>query len=199
MSYPHPKRNFIPKAVLMKTGMRPVNAAKPKAAYNAVKINRFNVVKASACWVWMPKNRVVDHVSKNISASVTLKRLDYIDAQGRFKCIGSGEARVQQRKRRIQRRVQQKQKDQKDEVFRRILLAKKMKIYAYDRTPPLSLPLPPPIRSEFDGILPNNLQNGDEMMEDSRIEFLHVNITAVGEKVNAAESLLVVSTEVNAN
>ncbi|GJQ96438.1 ribonuclease H-like domain-containing protein [Tanacetum coccineum] len=85
MSYPHPKRNFVPKAVLMKTGMRPVNAAKPKAAYNAVKRNRFNVVKASACWVWMPKNRVVDHVSKNISASVTLKRLDYIDAQGRFK------------------------------------------------------------------------------------------------------------------
>ncbi|GJW93803.1 hypothetical protein Tco_0173475 [Tanacetum coccineum] len=79
MSYPHPKRNFVPKAVLMKTGMRPVNAAKPKAAYNAV--------KTSACWVWMPKNRMVDHVSKNISASVTLKRLDYIDAQGRFKSV----------------------------------------------------------------------------------------------------------------
>ncbi|GJT59424.1 hypothetical protein Tco_1002957 [Tanacetum coccineum] len=87
MSYPHPKRNFVPKAVLMKTGMRPVNAAKPKAAYNAVKRNMFNVVKASAYWVWMPKNRVVDHVSKNTSASVTLKRLDYIDAQGRFKSV----------------------------------------------------------------------------------------------------------------
>ncbi|GJR96332.1 ribonuclease H-like domain-containing protein [Tanacetum coccineum] len=60
MSYPHLKRNFVPKAVLMKTGMRLVN---------------------------MPKNRVVDHVSKNISASVTLKRLDYIDAQGRFKSV----------------------------------------------------------------------------------------------------------------
>ncbi|GKB30992.1 hypothetical protein Tco_0870393 [Tanacetum coccineum] len=87
MSYPHPKRNFVPKAVLMKTGMRPVNAAKPKAAYNVVKRNRFNDVKAPACWVWMPKNRVVDHVSKNISASVTLKRLDYIYAQGRFKSV----------------------------------------------------------------------------------------------------------------
>ncbi|GKD33492.1 hypothetical protein Tco_1249001, partial [Tanacetum coccineum] len=87
MSYPHPKRNFVPKAVLMKTGMRPVNAANPKAAYNAVKRNMFNDVKASTCWVWMPKNRVVDHVSKNISASVTLKRLDYIDAQGRFKSV----------------------------------------------------------------------------------------------------------------
>ncbi|GKF79390.1 hypothetical protein Tco_0234958, partial [Tanacetum coccineum] len=40
--------NFVPKAVLMKTGMKPVNAAKPKAAYNAVKRNMFNVVKASA-------------------------------------------------------------------------------------------------------------------------------------------------------
>ncbi|GJR32943.1 hypothetical protein Tco_1109175 [Tanacetum coccineum] len=87
ITHPNPKRNFVPKAVLMKTGMRPVNAAKPKAAYNAVKRNRFNAVKASACWVWMPKNRVVDHVSKNISASVTLKRLDYIDAQGRFKSV----------------------------------------------------------------------------------------------------------------
>ncbi|GJU50228.1 hypothetical protein Tco_1219783 [Tanacetum coccineum] len=60
MSYPHPKRNFVPKAVLMKTGMRPVNAAKPKAAYNAVKRNRFNAVKASACWVWMERIRVMD-------------------------------------------------------------------------------------------------------------------------------------------
>ncbi|GKF12722.1 hypothetical protein Tco_0050648, partial [Tanacetum coccineum] len=43
-------------------------------------------------------------------------------------CAGSGEAKVQQRKRRIQRRVQQKQKDQEDEVFGRILSAKKMKV-----------------------------------------------------------------------
>ncbi|GKA68455.1 hypothetical protein Tco_0768372 [Tanacetum coccineum] len=48
---------------------------------------RFNDVKASACWVWKPKNRVIDHVSKNNIASVTLKRLDYIDAQGRFKSV----------------------------------------------------------------------------------------------------------------
>ncbi|GJY01952.1 hypothetical protein Tco_0360104 [Tanacetum coccineum] len=41
ITHPNPKRNFVPKAVLMKTGMRPVNAAKPKAAYNAVKRNRW--------------------------------------------------------------------------------------------------------------------------------------------------------------
>ncbi|GJW57835.1 hypothetical protein Tco_0104566 [Tanacetum coccineum] len=112
MSYPHPKRNFVPKAVLMKTGMRPLNAARPgvgvnaakqKAAYNVVKGNRFNVVKASVCWVWMPKNRVVDHVSQNISALVTLKRFDYIDVQGRFKWMhkfrgGRSAARVAKEK-----------------------------------------------------------------------------------------------------
>ncbi|GJZ27342.1 hypothetical protein Tco_0571595, partial [Tanacetum coccineum] len=73
--------------VLMRSGIKAINTAKPKDAHNAVKRNRFNVVKASTCWVWMPKNRVVDHVSKNISASVTLKILDYIDAQGRFKSV----------------------------------------------------------------------------------------------------------------
>ncbi|GJT64056.1 hypothetical protein Tco_1015536 [Tanacetum coccineum] len=64
---------------------RQVNTARPKAVVNVVRKNQVNAVKASACWVWMPKNRVIDHVSKNNSASVTLKRLDYIDAQGRFK------------------------------------------------------------------------------------------------------------------
>ncbi|GJU56001.1 hypothetical protein Tco_1229715 [Tanacetum coccineum] len=58
-----------------------------RSTVNTVRARGFNAVKASACWVWMPKNRVVDHVSKNISASVTLKRLDYIDVQGRFKSV----------------------------------------------------------------------------------------------------------------
>ncbi|GJW21431.1 ribonuclease H-like domain-containing protein [Tanacetum coccineum] len=62
-----------------------INTAKLKDAHNAVKRNRFNIVKASTCLFWMPKNIVIDHVSKNNSALVTLKRFDYIDAQGRFK------------------------------------------------------------------------------------------------------------------
>ncbi|GJS99125.1 hypothetical protein Tco_0820295 [Tanacetum coccineum] len=79
---------MIPQDVLMRSGIKAVNAAKPKAVHNgAVKGNRFNAIKASACWVWMPKNRVIDHVSKNNSASVTLKRFDYIDAQGRFNLV----------------------------------------------------------------------------------------------------------------
>ncbi|GJU46560.1 putative ribonuclease H-like domain-containing protein [Tanacetum coccineum] len=37
------------------------NTARPKAVVNVVKGNNFNVVKASACWVWKPKDKVLDH------------------------------------------------------------------------------------------------------------------------------------------
>ncbi|GKD55263.1 ribonuclease H-like domain-containing protein, partial [Tanacetum coccineum] len=64
MTHLSPKRNMVPKAVLM-SGMnvntaRPkavVNAARLKAVLNAVKGNQVNVVKASACWVWKPKTK----------------------------------------------------------------------------------------------------------------------------------------------
>ncbi|GJW93372.1 putative ribonuclease H-like domain-containing protein [Tanacetum coccineum] len=62
-----------------------VNIARPKAVLSAVKGNKGNVVKASACWVWKPKYNVLDHVSKNNGASMSFKRFDYIDAQGRSK------------------------------------------------------------------------------------------------------------------
>ncbi|GKF55920.1 hypothetical protein Tco_0166260 [Tanacetum coccineum] len=64
-----------------------VNTAKPKAVLNAVKGNQINVIKASACWVWKPKTKVIDHVSKHNSASYILKRFDYIDAQGISKSV----------------------------------------------------------------------------------------------------------------
>ncbi|GJU20095.1 putative ribonuclease H-like domain-containing protein [Tanacetum coccineum] len=38
-----------------------INIARPKAVFNAVKGNNFNTVKASAYWVWKPKNKVLDH------------------------------------------------------------------------------------------------------------------------------------------
>ncbi|GKB01618.1 uncharacterized mitochondrial protein-like protein [Tanacetum coccineum] len=44
-----------------------INTARPKAVVNAVKGNSFNAVKASACWVWKPKTKVLDHVSKHNS------------------------------------------------------------------------------------------------------------------------------------
>ncbi|GJV33042.1 putative ribonuclease H-like domain-containing protein [Tanacetum coccineum] len=40
---------------------------RPKAVVNAVKGNNVNAVKASACWVWKPKTKVLDHVSKHNS------------------------------------------------------------------------------------------------------------------------------------
>nr|GEW67351.1 hypothetical protein [Tanacetum cinerariifolium] len=62
-----------------------VNTARPKAVVNAVKGNHVNAIKASACWVWKPKTKVIDHVFKHNSALITLKKFDYIDAQGRSK------------------------------------------------------------------------------------------------------------------
>ncbi|GKC24476.1 putative ribonuclease H-like domain-containing protein [Tanacetum coccineum] len=129
MTHPHPKRNFVPRAVLMKSGLktlntarqnssraavsvntaRPINTAYPKPTVNCArttsnvfniahshvrrpfnmftsnknsnfneKVNTIkgnvttvgpkvvvsdeaNVVKASACWVWRPKQKVLDH------------------------------------------------------------------------------------------------------------------------------------------
>ncbi|GJX04272.1 putative ribonuclease H-like domain-containing protein [Tanacetum coccineum] len=63
-----------------------VNTASPKAAntarphsavVNVVRDNQANVVKASTCWVWRP--------TKLDSASITLKKHNYIDARGRSK------------------------------------------------------------------------------------------------------------------
>ncbi|GJU19829.1 hypothetical protein Tco_1153171 [Tanacetum coccineum] len=60
-----------------------VNVARLKAVVNDVKGNNVNAVKALACWVWKPKTKALDHVSKHNSASITtLKEVDYIDAQG---------------------------------------------------------------------------------------------------------------------
>ncbi|GKD14881.1 putative ribonuclease H-like domain-containing protein [Tanacetum coccineum] len=64
-----------------------VNTARPKAVLSVVKENKGNAVKASACWVWRPKHKVLDHVSRNNGASMSFKRFDYIDAQGRSKHV----------------------------------------------------------------------------------------------------------------
>nr|GEX33185.1 uncharacterized mitochondrial protein AtMg00810-like [Tanacetum cinerariifolium] len=64
-----------------------VNTVGPKAVVNAVFENKVNDVKASACWFWKPKTKVIDHVSKDNSASITLKKIDYVDAQGRSKSV----------------------------------------------------------------------------------------------------------------
>ncbi|GJV80951.1 putative ribonuclease H-like domain-containing protein [Tanacetum coccineum] len=88
-AHPSAHRNMVPRAVLMKTGLRslntarPVNTAHPKTTdYSARPMSHFsklaqstvNAIKASACWVWRP--------TKLNSASITLKRHNYVDARG---------------------------------------------------------------------------------------------------------------------
>ncbi|GKB50168.1 putative ribonuclease H-like domain-containing protein [Tanacetum coccineum] len=57
-----------------------VNTVRPNSAVvNAVRTNQVNVVKALACWVRRP--------AKLNSASITLKRHNYVDARGRSKSM----------------------------------------------------------------------------------------------------------------
>ncbi|GKB58821.1 putative reverse transcriptase domain-containing protein [Tanacetum coccineum] len=57
-----------------------VNTARPNSAVvNTVRANQANVIKASTCWVWRP--------TKLNSASITLKKHNYIDARGRSKSL----------------------------------------------------------------------------------------------------------------
>nr|GFA89807.1 ribonuclease H-like domain-containing protein [Tanacetum cinerariifolium] len=54
---------------------RVVNTIRPSSpVVNDVRANQINVVKASACWVWRP--------TKLNSASITLKKHNYVDARG---------------------------------------------------------------------------------------------------------------------
>ncbi|GKA35255.1 putative ribonuclease H-like domain-containing protein [Tanacetum coccineum] len=78
--------SFIKKVNIVK-GTR-VNTARPKAVLSAIKGNKGNVVKASACWVWRPKPKVLDHVSRNNGASVSFKRFDYGNPQQDLKNKG---------------------------------------------------------------------------------------------------------------
>ncbi|GJU95099.1 ribonuclease H-like domain-containing protein [Tanacetum coccineum] len=104
MTHPHPKRNFVPRAVLMNSGLKTLKTARPasnvfkkahshdrrpfnkfttnknskfnekvntvrgnvttagpKVVVSDNKGNEANAIKASACWVWKPKHKVLDH------------------------------------------------------------------------------------------------------------------------------------------
>ncbi|GJW59416.1 putative ribonuclease H-like domain-containing protein [Tanacetum coccineum] len=157
LTHPHPKRNFVPTAVLTKSGNVPVNTAKQSSSraavsnstaryvntaasrptvngakpssnvfhkshssvkrtiyqrttpknsnfnekVNTAKVNNVttagtkavvsvvqgheeNVVKSSACCIWRPTGKVIDHISKD-SGSYMPKRFDYVDPQSRLK------------------------------------------------------------------------------------------------------------------
>ncbi|GJU17512.1 reverse transcriptase domain-containing protein [Tanacetum coccineum] len=47
---------------------------------------RENAVKSSACWIWRPTGKVIDHISKD-SGSYMPKIFDYVDPQGILKSV----------------------------------------------------------------------------------------------------------------
>ncbi|GJT95975.1 hypothetical protein Tco_1091493 [Tanacetum coccineum] len=93
--------NFTKKVNTVK-GTR-VKTARPKAVLSAIKGNKGNVVKASACWVWRPKHKVLDHgnphqdlkdkgvINSGCSRHMTRNRsylTDYEEIDGRFVAFG---------------------------------------------------------------------------------------------------------------
>nr|GEY11432.1 hypothetical protein [Tanacetum cinerariifolium] len=66
-------------SIISKPMIKQVNTARQKAVINVVRTNQINDVKASACWVWRP--------IKPNSASIILKRYDYVDVRGRSKSV----------------------------------------------------------------------------------------------------------------
>ncbi|GKB60441.1 putative ribonuclease H-like domain-containing protein [Tanacetum coccineum] len=95
LTHPHPKRNFVPTAVLTKSGNVLVNTAKvnnvttagTKAIVSAVQGHEENVVKSSACWIWRPTGKIIDHISKD-SGSYMPKRFNYGNPQYAFQDQG---------------------------------------------------------------------------------------------------------------
>ncbi|GKC95017.1 putative ribonuclease H-like domain-containing protein, partial [Tanacetum coccineum] len=79
-SFDHAEANFNTARSVNTARPKAVNTARPHSAVvNAVRTNQANVVKASSCWVWRP--------TKLDSASITLKKHNYINARGRSKSL----------------------------------------------------------------------------------------------------------------
>ncbi|GJS58370.1 hypothetical protein Tco_0653154 [Tanacetum coccineum] len=53
----------------------------PKAIVSDNKEHEANAVKASTCWVWRPKQKVLDYVSRHNGASMNFKSFDYGNPQ----------------------------------------------------------------------------------------------------------------------
>ncbi|GKD64058.1 hypothetical protein Tco_1306166, partial [Tanacetum coccineum] len=79
LTHPSPKRNMVPRTVLTKSGPISLNTARPINTGTRVNTARpkavLSAVKASTCWVWRPKHKVLDHVYRNIVHQCPLKDL----------------------------------------------------------------------------------------------------------------------------
>jgi hypothetical protein len=81
------KKDLVDSADKANSAVKADSAVLPKVVTDTVVGNHFYAVKASACWVWKPKVKVLDHVLRHSSAPMQLKKFDYFDAQGRSKSV----------------------------------------------------------------------------------------------------------------
>ncbi|GKD76965.1 putative ribonuclease H-like domain-containing protein, partial [Tanacetum coccineum] len=79
------EKKMVEKTVWNNARRGNVTTIGPKAVVSDNKGNEANAFKALACWVWIPKQKVLDHVSRYNGASMNFKRFNYVDAQGRSK------------------------------------------------------------------------------------------------------------------
>nr|GEW82485.1 ribonuclease H-like domain-containing protein [Tanacetum cinerariifolium] len=77
------KPHLPPRRKINRSPSQKASTFSPKVT--AAKAPMVNAVKGN--WVWKPKCPILDHVSRNTSASMTLKRFDYNDALGRSKSV----------------------------------------------------------------------------------------------------------------
>ncbi|GJU07931.1 putative ribonuclease H-like domain-containing protein [Tanacetum coccineum] len=81
-------RTAVNNAGPMKNGTR-VNTARPKAVLSVVKGNKGNVVKASACWVWRLKHKVLDYETKFLPlCAVSTTKIENKVVM-RYRCLGT--------------------------------------------------------------------------------------------------------------
>ncbi|GJV95643.1 putative ribonuclease H-like domain-containing protein [Tanacetum coccineum] len=66
------------------TKVNKVTTTGPEVVVSTAEGKRENAVKSSACWIWRPTGKVIDHISKD-SGSYMPKIFDYVDPQGRLK------------------------------------------------------------------------------------------------------------------
>nr|GEV43943.1 hypothetical protein [Tanacetum cinerariifolium] len=102
------------KTVVTKTNSppkRPINhSPSPKASNFPLKVTAVKAPMVNAAqgvqgkWEWKPKFQILDHVSSNTSASMTIKRLDYNDALRRSKSNTDGYAAFDKKEPEFERR-----------------------------------------------------------------------------------------------
>ncbi|GKE52251.1 putative ribonuclease H-like domain-containing protein [Tanacetum coccineum] len=90
-----PMKNVINNAY--STARRPnavVDTTRPKAVLSAVKRNKGNAIKASACWVWRPKHKVLDNETDPILHIMKKLMEDLLHLEKEGKITGKGKIRT---------------------------------------------------------------------------------------------------------